>query len=257
MKTHSTTMGFVLGMFAAVLMLPMAEAMDSRQDVLVVPARFRIVQFAFDVAALRDAALVSYDDVSEGEDVILHVWNAKGRSWQRISADEFSFGSFTKRKIGNMYLLSSGPELPAVVLTGASQAGQVSHIDSLNLMTVANSLNKSMKFKSREWKLLSERHGLQIKDLNYERRRWGRYGPPDKIKQNRPKPSVEDEGDELEFEQDQEDVPPTPLPEMPVIEEKGAPVPQPDVSEVEVEEAPMPEETIEQVAEPEPLPEDK
>ncbi len=151
-------------------------------DVLVVPSRFTIIQLAFDVAALRDVSLIAYESSNGDEEPVLHVWNKTSSSWENLTIDEYSIGSFLATTPREMILIGSDKDLPASLISGASQAKRVTRIDSLNVAPVINELNKSMKFSQQEWKVLAERHGLQIKDRNEERRRWGRYGDPNKKK---------------------------------------------------------------------------
>ena len=147
-------------------------------SVLVVPSRYRVIQLAFDIAALRDVALVSYDKSDAGKDPVLYRWDVLSSAWKSLTVDEYAVGSFSVTTPSEMILVGSGSDLPAVLIAGASQAKKVSRIESLNVVDMVNSLNKSMKFTPGEWQILSERHGFTYKDKNEERRRWGRYGPP-------------------------------------------------------------------------------
>jgi hypothetical protein len=145
--------------------------------VLVVPARHTIIKLAFDIMALRDVALVAYDKDPDIEGPFLHVWNAETPAWDRLTLDEYNVGAFCDKVPNEMILVGYSADLPATVIAGASQANKVTRIDTLNLVTIVNTLDKSMKFTPSEWKVLAKRHRLEIKDMNYERRRWGRYGP--------------------------------------------------------------------------------
>jgi len=147
-------------------------------SVLVVPARYRVIQLAFDVAALRDVTLVSYENSDAGKDPVLYRWDRLSSAWKSMTVDEYAVGSFSVTTPREMILVGSGKDLPATLIAGASQAKKVIRIESLNIVDMVNSLNKSMKFTPREWQILSERHGFTYKDKNEERRRWGRYGPP-------------------------------------------------------------------------------
>ncbi len=219
-----------LGLIAvAILCITTASAARRNSaDVLVVPSRYTIIQFAFDIAALRHLTLVAYDNGENAQEPLLYTWDANNGAWKRITVDEYAVGAFSAEEPDEMILVGSDELLPAAVIAGASQARNVTRIETLNLMTVANTLHKRLDFSPREWKLLAKRHGLQIKDMNYERRRWGRYGPPGK---ERTKPveavaeSAEEaiaEAEELEPEEEEKEE------EQPVqlspVEEKGAPV---------------------------------
>lgn len=174
---HTSKIGLVLILAAALSNTTMA-ARRNTADVIVVPSRYTIVQLAFDIVALRDVALVAYGNSATTGELLLHVWDANNRKWKRITVDEYAVGAFSSHVPDEMILVGSDNDLPAAIIAGASQASNVTRIDTLNLVTVVNTLHKRMHFKEHEWQLLAERHGLKIKDANYERRRWGRYGPP-------------------------------------------------------------------------------
>ncbi len=257
MTTLRAGMGFVLAALSAILIMPVYAGSGRAQDVLVVPARHRIVQFAFDISALRDTALVAYDEAPDGEGTVLHAWDDDAESWILLTADEFAIGAFSDLELRDMFLLGSDDDLPSIIITGASQAKSVTRIDSLNLKDVANGLNASMRFKSREWKALSKRHGLQIKDLNYERRRWGRYGPPSKKQPATPTSTQSDAIDPEPVEEPETSAAPMeeqPIedPELdigPTAEEKGLELaPEAQVTEPE----PAPNAESDEVSEPEP-----
>jgi len=147
-------------------------------DVLVVPSRFTIIQLAFDVVALRDVTLIAYKSSGVDEEPVLYIWDKNLSAWKDITIDEYAIGSFSATTPSEIILIGSDNDLPASLISGASQAKKVTRIDSLNVAPVINALNKDMKFTTKEWELLAERHGLKITDRNEERRRWGRYGPP-------------------------------------------------------------------------------
>jgi len=151
-------------------------------DVLVVPSRFTIIQLAFDIVALRDVNLIAYESSSVDEAPVLYLWDKSAFAWVDLTIDEYAIGSFSTTTPKEMILVGSESDLPALLISGASQAKRVTRIDSLNVVPVINALNKGMKFTPAEWRILAERHGLEIKDRNEERRRWGRYGPPKKDK---------------------------------------------------------------------------
>jgi len=162
-------------------------------SVLVVPSRYTVIQLAFDIAALRDVTLVSYENSDADKDPVLYRWDAFSSAWKVLTADEYAVGSFSAATPTEMILVGSGSDLPATLIAGASQAKKVSRIESLNIVDMVNSLNKSMKFTPREWQILSERHGFTYKDKNEERRRWGRYGPPGERKAAKKAAAVQEE----------------------------------------------------------------
>ena len=46
------------------------------------------------------------------------------------------------------------------------------------MLTLVNSLDHIFDFSSREWKWLAKEHQLELKDLNSDRRKYGRFGKP-------------------------------------------------------------------------------
>ena len=170
---------------AAVTVLGTSAYAAGENSVLVVPARYTVVQFAFDIEFLRDATLISYEKSDAGKDPVLYLWDSADSAWKSISLDEYSVGSFSRYVPKEMVLIGSRRELPASIIDGASQAEKVTRIDTLNIADIANTLDKSMKFTLPEWKALANKHRFTIKDENEERRRWGRYGPPGEKKLSR------------------------------------------------------------------------
>jgi hypothetical protein len=164
---------------------------------LVVPSRYRVIRLAFDVAALRDVALVSYENRDAGKDPILYRWDAHSSAWESLTVDEYALGSFSVTAPNEIILVGSSSDLPAVLIAGAAQAKKVSRIESLNVVDMINALNKSMAFTPREWRILSERHGFTYKDKNEERRRWGRYGPPGEQKAAKKAADARDNGSDM------------------------------------------------------------
>jgi len=148
---------------------------------VVVPARERVVKLGFDVAALREAVLIAYQVNPADGQPVLHIWDVVAKAWKPLSLDAYAFGQFFERDPDYIYLLGADADLPGVLVTGAEQFGCTVHrIRTLDVADALNELNQTMKFSWREWRALSERHGLQIEDKNWALRKWGRRGPPSK-----------------------------------------------------------------------------
>lgn len=173
----------------------MHQANAASRDVLVVPARQRTVAMALDVRALRELTLITYRGTATTEVPLMHVWSPSANAWQELSTEAYAFGRFMNVQPQTLFLIGTDRDLPASVIEGASQASKVIRIDSVSMADIANTLNGHFKFSSREWRALAERHGLQTTDLNYERRKWGRFGPPPSAKPDVPaaKPAFPDD----------------------------------------------------------------
>jgi len=147
-----------------------------RQDVLVVPVRQRTVALALDVRAMRDLVLITYRGTASTGTPLMHIWSPAANAWQELAPESYAIGQFMPSQPGTLFLI--GNDVPASVIEGAAQAAKVVRIDSVSISEIANTLNQNLKFTPREWTALAERHGMQTRDLNYERRKWGRFGPP-------------------------------------------------------------------------------
>jgi len=188
---HSSSIrGFILFTMAMVSVLTAGSAQAARKDVLVVPARQRTVALAFDVQAMRDLVMITYRGTASTGSPLMHVWTPSAKAWRELSPEEYAFGQFMTSQPGTLFLVGTDHDLPASVIEGAAQAAKVIRIDSISMAEVANTLDQHLKFSTREWKALSERHGLQTRDLNYERRKWGRFGPPPSARPAEPEKTV-------------------------------------------------------------------
>ncbi len=145
---------------------------------LVVPARPTIVQYGFDIATLRPAVLVSYQHAARSSTPILHVWDKASQEWTRISIEEYSSGASFPKTPKRAIVIGDNVALVSKLVEAAASIGNVRSIPTLNLMDLSNSLNEDLKFSAGEWKWLAKMHGLQLKDLNADRRRYGKYGKP-------------------------------------------------------------------------------
>lgn len=143
-----------------------------QNSAMVIPARHTIVQLAFDVVQLRGVKVVSYQS-KEGEDVpLMHAWNASAGRWSEISlVDLEGLGR------GSRFTVVIGQDEQQSAILAEAVAGAVHQISMLDMASVVNGLDSSYGFSPREWRWLAARYRLQLEDLNYERRRHGRYGP--------------------------------------------------------------------------------
>ena len=179
-------------------------------SVLVIPSRYTIVQFAFDMTRLRPVTLVAYDNA--GDSLLLHVWNPSLQEWVRIDMDEYASGNITSPVAARVHLLGSNQDLPSGMVAASQWASVVEQIDTLNIATIVNTLDKHMRFSNSEWKGLAKRHNLTIEDANRDRRKYGKYGKPGE------KPSVPMPAEEIT-----EEIISEPMPMPTVTEEAPSP----------------------------------
>jgi hypothetical protein len=146
---------------------------------LVIPARYSVVQFGFDVTRLRSADLVVYDTRGEKGALVLHFWDRQRGDWAKVSQDELRLGALFDDMPTRVFLVGSDRDVPPAVLAAATAlGGQLVRVPSLRVVDMVNAVNDGLRFSSSEWKWLAKRHGLETVDLNADRRRYGRYGAP-------------------------------------------------------------------------------
>jgi hypothetical protein len=149
-----------------------------RGAVLVVPRRPTLVQVGFDITYLRPVVLVCFETGPGLAAPALSVWDSNSGAWRRMGLDHFRSGSFLTFNPKKAIIVGTEAELPASIAGGTTWAGETVRIANLSIDNVFNILSDTMNFSGAEWRWLAKRYGLRIRDLNVERRRWGRYGPP-------------------------------------------------------------------------------
>jgi len=141
-----------------------------------VPDLASLVKLGFDVAELRSATLVSYANRDNGEERSIHVWRRRSKRWETHSLDDLASGSCLPVPPSNIYLVGSGVQ--RTLAASVAQLGDVTHIESHDVVRVVRQFDETMDFTGEEWRALAQRHSLRLVDLNETRRKWGRYGPP-------------------------------------------------------------------------------
>ena len=146
--------------------------------VVLVPARKQIMNLAFDVAALRPTFLISYQNLGKNVAPFMHIWDANERVWRETNQDFYHQGLHFAAAPGTVYILGAGDETPNTLSTQPSWAKNLVRLSELNAVSIMNAFSDSLNFSAKEWQWLARRHNLELKDLNEQRRRYGRYGPP-------------------------------------------------------------------------------
>ena len=158
-----------------------------RDAVIVMPGRYTVVQFAFDVARIRPVELVAYDKGVGDEPLLLHVWDAAAADWKPADIAAYQDGSLFDAQPKQAFLIGGDKDLPAELSDGSGWCKKVTRVSSLKVVDMANSMNQHLKFSGSEWKRLAKRHNLELADDNADRRRYGRYGKPG-TESNEPRP---------------------------------------------------------------------
>ena len=155
------------------------------ESALVIPARYRVVKLAFDVANLTGAQLISYQVVPGKPDPVLHIW--RGTEWLELPLQEYMSGAFLPQP-KTVTVVGSDADVPpaGVEYGGRAKLVRVGTVDVVGMVT---DYDKVYQFTAVEWQWLAERNGLKLVDENSERRRYGRYGRPGSEAQPEPAPA--------------------------------------------------------------------
>jgi hypothetical protein len=148
--------------------------------VIVIPALYRAVQIAFDVERFHSAILVSYQQVPGTGDVVFHGWD--GSNWQEVEEDLYRSGGFTALPIVHAVIVGD-EATPDVVFSATDWAPVAHHIKSYALSDQVNGYAKALELSPQQIRWFAKQYDMRIEDLNWERRRYGRYGPPHGRKQ--------------------------------------------------------------------------
>ncbi len=141
---------------------------------LIVPARMRVLQAAFDLRQLRGAALFAYrtDPGRLSPDVFQ--WNAG--AWQLLAGVEFE--EILRSLPGSARVaVAGGPGvLPGTLAaTVAAAAPGALHFPTLQPADLFNGLDEVCRFTPREWEWLAARYNLTLTDVNATQRAYNPY----------------------------------------------------------------------------------
>ncbi len=152
---------------------------DRQADILlVIPARYTLVQLAFDLHQLRPITLVAYDNAAPLSSPVLHVWDRDRDDW--ILTEKLRIRSvLAKRDFAESVVVGTDPAWKEALGEIFAEAAPEMRLTDSSPAEIVNAVNRTQSFRPREWRWLAERHDLEIKDLHRDRRRYGRFGRPD------------------------------------------------------------------------------
>ena len=176
----------LLGLLLVACVLPFAGAAETAGlTLIVIPARYTVVQFAFDVAKLRQVYLVAYDTEGKSQALVLYVWDSGAGEWLRTSLEEYRSGAIFLTQPERVIVIGADQDVPAGMMDASLWSDEVGRIPSIKIVDMVNGMHQAFSFKASEWRWLAKRYKLELEDRNEERRRYGRYGPPGR-KQRQP-----------------------------------------------------------------------
>jgi len=205
-------LGSVLMVLALVVTGDLAWAGSATpESIMVIPARQRMVQLAFEISRYKEVGLVTYNTSPALSAPLIHVWN--GQEWIQISMEDYVEGRFMSGDPKHVFLLGDASSIPLKMMEGPTWYKDLNRITNLDIAMIINQVGNVLHFNSRQWKGLADTYGLKIEDQNTERRRYGRWGAPGKEKELKPN-TLENTI-----------LPPVPMVASPIVEKKTEPVP--------------------------------
>lgn len=148
------------------------------ESILVVPARKRMVQLAFELSRCKEIGVVTYNTSPALAAPLIHAWN--GQEWVQVSMEDYVEGRFMSGDPKHVFLLGDASSLPLKMMDGPTWYKDLNRITTLDIATIVNQVGNKLKFSARQWKWLAQTYGMKIEDQNTERRRYGRWGAPGK-----------------------------------------------------------------------------
>lgn len=162
---------FVLGGWASP-----AAARSQAGTLVIVPARYSVMQVGFDLVARYGVSLLSYQGEAKSDSVLLYRWS--GKEWQSVSVDEFQQGGFMQPVPARVLLLGEAAMVPPTVATGLSWAKKVERIETVDTAEILNRVGPLLGFGNEDWAWFGKRYNMTLKDLNAPARKLSWYDFP-------------------------------------------------------------------------------
>lgn len=168
---------FVLTL-AAFVLPDNAFAVPRRPILLIVPARHRPLQVAFDMQKFRTTSLVAYERDPASQDLALHMWHDASERWVMLSIDDLRHGDFLLLPPRAVFIIGENDPPPHALVDAAAQWENVTVLESMQVDDMVNAFRKAYRFKRRQWYWLRDRYGFEINDMNEAVRKFNPYSIP-------------------------------------------------------------------------------
>lgn len=176
MKKNTALFLALLAVVSLCLVQPAAAA-GRGLTMVVVPARYSVMQVGFDLVQRFPVVLVSYQGDATTESPLIHAWN--GEEWVKVSLEDYSSANFLQVTPGKAILVGDDALLPPVMAEStAAWCPNVERIPDIDTAALVNSLSKALSFKSADWQWFAARYNLDLQDTNAERRKASWYDRP-------------------------------------------------------------------------------
>ncbi len=140
---------------------------------IVAPARYSVLQVAFDVLQQYPSVLVSYQSSPNQADPVLHAWN--GSEWVLVTMKDYREVNFLESLPDRTILIGDASVLPDSLVEASSWAPGMNRVTALDTATLVNELGRSQGWTDAVWKWFAARYGLSLADEAAERRQVSWY----------------------------------------------------------------------------------
>ncbi len=198
-------LSLVLGMGAV-------HAASPSITMLVVPARYSVMQVAFDMIDLFPSVLVSYQGSARTPQPAIHAWN--GREWVRVSVADYQRANFLQILPSRAILVGDDAVLPPSLLEISLWCPRIERVRAQDTAALLNALGPLYSFTASDWRWFAARYNLDLSVTNEDERRASWYSQPNPFlkakREGLPDPSAPER---------MEDIPPAAIGEEILIEE--------------------------------------
>ncbi len=142
------------------------RAADGDAVLLVAPARYTVMQVAFDLARRYPTVLVSYQ--SADPNPRLHVWN--GYEWMPLQPDDYRSGAFLQTFPSRTLLLGDDSLLPASLRDVSAWCPETKQFPDLETPALVNAIGQYIPFTPSDWRWFAGRYNLTLADTSAAKR---------------------------------------------------------------------------------------
>ena len=140
--------------------IPTQAHAETDAVLMVVPARYTVMQVAFDVARRYPSVLVSYQGADP--DPRLYVWN--GFEWLPLPVSDYQSGAFLQSFPSRTLFLGDDSLLPASLRSIQSWCSQSKQFPDLETPALVNAIGQYLPFTPADWRWFAGRYNLTLTD---------------------------------------------------------------------------------------------
>lgn len=166
-----------------------ALAKSQGYTLVVAPARYSVMQVAFDIVNRYSAVLVSYQGEAKTAEPLLHAWN--GQEWVRVTLSDYREVNFLQQTPSRTVLIGDDQTLPTSIAEASSWSPQIIRVTEFDTAALVNEFGKLLSFKDTDWSWFASRYNLELKDENAPLRARSWYDQPGPLKKDGKKKHVE------------------------------------------------------------------